>query len=163
MIQLYVRTDELIPHEGMTTKEREELVPDIKENGFIYSIKVNPNGEISFGNTRYWAARLLDIKYIPIDINWFTGYSFIPSPTENIVALKKEFLIGLLQQTELQSKYQKVTYQPKNIDPALDTFMLKEGEQDKGYNVLGTYEFAIFRQQRELNIDIKHSSKGKNF
>lgn len=50
-----------------------DIYEDIKINGIIHQLQVLYNGWIINGNIRYWVAIDLEIEYLPIDLQFFTG------------------------------------------------------------------------------------------
>ena len=91
MIQTFVHINDLIPTENwwpdvddqLEPREfftREELLDDIRENGFKYMIKTDEHGSIFNGNMRYWTARFLyeqendkRFEYLPVELNHLAG------------------------------------------------------------------------------------------
>lgn len=58
---------------------KDDLIIDIKKNGILFSLNVDPEGFIKNGNARYWIARLLLLEgdkrflYLPVQRNYAAG------------------------------------------------------------------------------------------
>ena len=91
-IQVFVRTDDLIPNEPaiLPLPDRfndpdEEILKDndmdaiktwgedIRENGIKYSLAIDKFGNIRDGNSRYWIAKHLGIEYVPVNFEFMAG------------------------------------------------------------------------------------------
>ena len=90
MIQLYAKIDSLTPMESLEHCTKNTVITnpkdpdylgysytdtltDIKAHGIKHSLQVLPNGWIVNGNRRYWIAKQLGIKWLPIDLQFFVG------------------------------------------------------------------------------------------
>lgn len=88
LLQLYVKTTDVIPTEQKEVEPAKETVDpdemgkwsylawldDFKENGIKHQLRIHPTGHIGDGNFRYWGGgRHLKMEYLPIDITFFLG------------------------------------------------------------------------------------------
>lgn len=78
--------DKLDPPE---TWFQDDLINSIREEGFRYSLNVDPNGLIRNGNARYWVARKLleeendeRFRYLPVQQNFASGMYHVPFKLE---------------------------------------------------------------------------------
>lgn len=80
MIQLYARLSDLTECETTCAFEPEylEARESIRRRGILKSIKIHPDGQIAYGNTRWFIARELGMKYVPIDLIYLLGLQYLP-------------------------------------------------------------------------------------
>lgn len=93
-VQLYVHIDDLMPTEPaimplpdkFNDPDEEKLaehgmdtlptwLEDMKENGIKYALCVDKKGRIKDGNGRYWVAKALGIKFLPIKLSFLAEQS----------------------------------------------------------------------------------------
>ncbi len=93
-VQLYMNIYDMKPHEPLWEViedktdppelwYKEDLINDIRENGFKNQINVDPDGNIRNGNARYWVARMLleeenDMRflYLPVHRGYAAGMHY---------------------------------------------------------------------------------------
>jgi hypothetical protein len=113
--QLFMNIYDIIPtepwwdviedkHDPPETWYKEDLLNDIRENGFSYQLNVDPNGTIRNGNGRYWAARQLledehdeRFRYLPVQRNFATGLYHHPFKIEIADDIKKSAPADVIQ------------------------------------------------------------------
>ena len=93
-IQTYVNIYDITPTEtfweevtdNVEPKEfwsKEDLIQNIKDNGFKYALKINKHGAIVNGNMRYWVARhLLEegderFRFLPVELEMHAGVALL--------------------------------------------------------------------------------------
>ena len=91
MAQLHIHITDLIPTETKAFCEAlpkyQEWKADIKKNGIRVALKVHPNGTIGNGNARYWIAKALGLKWLPVDARYYLGIWI----HEGILFLRKDW------------------------------------------------------------------------
>jgi len=149
MLQLYARTDELIPQEFLRGYERgliTALAASIKKEGIKQALKVTPDGKIQYGNTRYWAARLAGLEHVPVDLTWFLGLKQFDAPTEQLTIFRKElFTEGNILPLHAKNP---VTYRP--VDIPLVWQDIPETEEWPKIDTWGSPELQLFRVPRVI-------------
>lgn len=66
MIQLYAHIDDLTPTELYLKEEVEEIKESVRTEGIKEQLNVDPSGNIIKGHNRYYCARILGLKYLPV-------------------------------------------------------------------------------------------------
>ena len=119
-------TDNVEPKEFWT---RENLVKDIKDNGFKYALKINKRGAITNGNMRYWVARQLleegdeRFRYLPVELEMFSGIAIMKT-TDKITNILVDQTLNALINTKVETieprttflEYVTSTDDPKKLD-----------------------------------------------
>lgn len=95
MIQLYCRFQDLTYTEQPMLSDGgiqwiEDHLSQIQEEGIRKALSITPEGLISYGNSRYFIAREMGLKYLPIDLAWLLGLQHFPE--QKAISIRSEVL-----------------------------------------------------------------------
>jgi hypothetical protein len=130
--------DKLDPPE---TWYQDDLINSIREEGFRYSLNVDPNGLIRNGNARYWVARKLleeendqRFRYLPVQQNFVSGYYHVPFKLE----FSKELVAAMTTEEKEKMYYDTMS--------DLTLKMFKEFQETKQLLIPSKTEFEEYEQ-----------------